>query len=100
MSENPKRKFWQIHLSTALSMMIFTAVLLWINVRLISDASAFHLGFPFEVVSRMDFQDNVLSYAAENPITAIANILVNVGIIVLMTLILESFIRRREACKT
>ena len=52
MSDKPKRRFWQIHLSTAIVMMFTAGGLMWINLRPVlddtyGDALFYERGFPF-----------------------------------------------------
>jgi len=46
--EKPKRKFWQVHLSTAVILMIEAAGLLWLNVTHVEEKRTLHYPLYFE----------------------------------------------------
>lgn len=111
MSEKPKRRFWQLHLSTAVLLMLVAGGLLALNTkqshcRLNAEWNAFVNGWPF--VYRFELTDlapeNELEsipylwdYEAIKTLNLILDVVIASVILVSVGSLCEWLIRRREA---
>jgi hypothetical protein len=120
MSEKPKRKFWQIHLSTAIVTMLAAAAFGYFQTRGVEDRFPVSLGHPTRPPGMVVLGDDMANLVLDTGIsygwpwhfvhvghvktqviplpTAIVFVLF-IAIIATTAIVSESLIRRREACK-
>lgn len=98
----PKRRFWQIHLSTAVVTMLVAGIILWLNLtpKLISrgpNGEALSFGWPLQAI-RYDFSEKVGDYSEwmmDADKAMCIDGLVGLSCLVVAIVALEHLIRRR-----
>jgi hypothetical protein len=117
MSEKPKRKFWQFHLSTALILTIAASIILLLNIRLRDTEELIdhgggqssieqHYGWPCTVyrslpnyvLARSDVFDDLKSKWSFTGL--LINATLSTSVLAIVILVSESIIRHRETRKT
>ena len=116
MSGKIKRSFWQLHLSTALVLMLVAGVLLWASTqrqwekieppepRVVAGPtyqglfSGWQRGWPFMMQAEPGILENYESVPLQ-PKWLAANLLVSVAILIAIAALLEYLIRRRSATR-
>ena len=102
-SEKPKRRFWQIHLSTAMALMIVLSIQFYLGIlpRRQSKGMDHMLGWPFNASAlypKFNSAGQNIQWAFEFYWGWLAmDVLINIGILLLVLLICERRNDRREA---
>jgi len=97
MSDPIARRFWQVHLLTAIVMMLVAAGLVWLNIECVFlSPTIFYAGLPLPDYPREVAPSGL---ALHTPLTLPINIAINVGAVLFVAFILESLIRRFEVRK-
>ena len=103
MSDRPKRRWFQFHLSTALILMFSTGIIIWLNV---SRVMLQPRGWPCEMESfewkrtyTVPAHRVTTLYVNWNVIGLLNNIVIGCTILLLIAFVSEYLIRRREGRK-
>jgi len=99
------RKWFQIHLSTAVVLMFVAGLLLWANidsyVEYVPQGNAFasiEFGFPWKCF-RHNTYNVTWEFTLWHPLEVCGNVLVNIGILIAGVIFPEYLIRRHETRK-
>jgi hypothetical protein len=111
---SPKRPLWQIHLSTAVVLMIVAAALLYLNIRAVSSQriaapirivmvggkpmpdTLIQYGWPIHCVTSGHYDNDSPSYLIVESHRLLISVAVNIGILVAAAYACEYLIRRRS----
>ena len=106
MDSTPQRRFWQIHLSTAIVLMFVAGGLIWINVQAINEDSEIQIfenrGWPFWVYCHIYINTDArekLDARIWSAAHVVFNVLICSVILFATAIFIEYVIHRREARK-